>query len=74
MTYRCLHPDCTCGGFNMACRRYQLGLVVPTYRVPAIIYDVYHQINSNTSTEIWERSGTRFAINRRVYAYYARSA
>lgn len=39
--------------------------------LPAVIYDVYFQVNANTSLQIWERSGTRFQYNRRVYAYQA---
>lgn len=51
---------------------YQLGKLPPRYPVPAIIYDVYLQVTPNYPTEIWERTGTQYDYNKRVYVYNAR--
>lgn len=50
---------------------YRLGKLPPRYPMPAIIYDVYHQGGLNSSTAIWERTGTQYAYNKRVYTHYA---
>jgi len=56
---------------NKPIGKYLRGAMLPHYPMPAIIYDVYHQVDNNSSTEIWERTGTKNYINRRVYSYYS---
>lgn len=53
---------------NKYAERYAAGLEPPHYTsLPAIIYDVYHgDGETQVKTHIWERTGTRFAFNRRV--------
>lgn len=50
---------------------YQLGRLPPRYPVPAIIYDVYLQVTPDYPTAIWERTGTQYYYNKRVYVYNA---